>query len=366
MTCPKLQREYCEQIDQVVSSEFCATACENGKNLQRWKNRRAIIEAVVELPCDGCKYYKASCNSCLLLTRQTNLVTWFRSGRLCPLVAQPKQQPKVHPAKYKKIFMRSDGSPLNLIDMYHGQTAFICAGGPSFKDVDKTLLNKPGIVTMAVNNTAHLFRPTFWTGQDPQYKFMPSIWLDPKILKFTLFDYRWRYFWDLQKNQYANTRICDCPGVVFHKRSSDFIASEWLDKNEICWGTPKDLPDGSKGARSVLVAALHILYYLGFEKVYLVGVDFNMDDKNKYWFEQDRTPASIRNNHRVFEHVNKHMIELQPYLLQAGFKVYNCNANSGLKAFPYYSLDKAIEENTISLADSTAGMYERDLTRGKS
>ncbi len=314
--------------------------------------------------CYSCKYYKKSCDICLLLTRQVKAFDWFAQGNQCPQANTAHTVKRIkHPARYKKIFMNADGSLMPLVDMYHGQTAFICAGGPSFGQLDHSIFNQPGIVTMAVNNTGHLFRPTFWTGQDPQYKFMPSIWLDPKILKFTLYSYRHKNFWDIATDRLSTTRIADCPGMVFHKRSSDFVAQEWIGKDCICWGTPKELEDGTRGARSVLVAALHILYFLGFSKVYLVGVDFKMDDDNKYWFNQDRTSRAIKNNHRVFEHINRHMTDLQPYIKSAEFNVYNCNPESGLTAFPHYPLEKALAENVIDLTDSTAGMYERDLSK---
>lgn len=350
----------CEKLATNVSPEFCQSVCCTGRYAEKWQNRKLTMDNTsFALPCAGCKHYKAECNSCLLLTRQTNLNKWFSDGNRCPLEAKSQQQPKIHPAKYKKIFMRANGSQLDMVDMYRGQTAFIVASGPSFANVDKEMLQRPGIVTMAVNNAGHLFRPTLWTAQDPPHKFMASIWRDPKITKFTLFDHRRKYYWDNQTDQMGTVQIGDCPNVIFHHRDSKFNASDWLQRDKVYWGDPKRLDDGSAGSRCVLMAALHILYFLGFARVYLVGVDFTMSDQNKYWFEQDRTSAAIRNNHRVYKYMSKHLAALQPYLLEAGFKVFNCNPDSELKAFPFYPLDKAIAENEIKLTESTKGMYER-------
>lgn len=364
MKCNHLKNGICDTIGK-VNEDFCKIECQGGKNLDLWKSR--IIGE--EDPCKACDHYRVpSCKEkrdgavpfCLLLTRMTLLSEYLKDNQ-CPLLKKSnvdlRPQPKRHPARGKNIFMRADKRNIDIVDLFHGQTAFICAGGPSFKYVDKSRLQQPGILTMALNNTAHLFRPTMWTGQDPQYRFMPSIWDDPKIMKFTLLDYRFRRYWDKSKNNYTNHDIRSCPNVFFHRRHSNFIADKWINEDRVVWGTPKDLPEGGHGARSVLVAALHILYFLGFHKVYLVGVDFHMDEKKKYWFDEDRGRGAIINNRRVFHHVNKHLTDLQPHLLKAGFNVFNTNKDSALKAFPHYSLEKAVEESIIDTSESTKGYY---------
>jgi hypothetical protein len=359
LTCENLSGSHCRVLKRPVHPSFCRITCQLGKHVDAWA--ATLVSTPDALPCHGCQWYHPCGRYCRLLTRQTDLAAYLETHP-CPLTHGPAApavhpQPDRHPARWKKIFTRADGSLADLIDLYHGKTCFLCCGGPSFAAVDKSLLDRPGICSMAVNNTGHLFRPTLWTAQDPPYRFMPSIWEDPKITKFTLWDYRRQRYWLPKDNRYGDRTLEQCPNLFFHKRKSDLNAETWLDEDRIVWGTPKELDDGTMGGRSVFLAALHILYFLGFHKVYLVGVDFKMDDRHKYWFDEHRGPAAIRNNQRVYEQTAAHCRHLRPHLEKAGFNVFNCNPDSALKAFDYVPLEQAIAENEIDLSDSTKGMY---------
>lgn len=352
MDCPRKTTGYCEKVDSKVNPRFCEATCKGDH--EGWKGKLSQPEDGLT-GCAGCEFFKPCQRICMMLTRGTDLRDHFQKSGQCPLLPKVFSQPASHPARWKKIFTRADGSLVDLIDMFHGNSVFLCCSGPSFNSVDKSLLTKPGILTMAVNNTGHLFRPDLWTAQDPPYRFMKSIWEDPKIMKFTLWDYRRKPYWD--NGKFSSRTLEQCPNLFFHKRKSNLKADTWLKEDKIVWGTPKELEDGSMGGRSVFLAALHILYFLGFHKVFLLGVDFKMNADHKYWFEEDRGPAAIRNNERVYKQTAEHCINLRPHLEQAGFNVYNCNLDSHLKAFDYYPLDRAIAENVISLKDSTKGMY---------
>jgi hypothetical protein len=255
----------------------------------------------------------------------------------------------------EKVFLRSNGLKANIIDLYHGQDVFLICNGPSFKDVDKSLLKLPGIVTMTVNNGGHSFRSNLWTGQDPQDKFMQSIWEDPNMMKFTLLQYRFRHYYDHIKNRVSDRTVSDCPNVIFHKRHSNFIPEDWLNEKEIVWGRPKK----SGGNRSVMLAAIHILYLLGFKNIYLLGVDFNMSSDKKYFFPENRGPAAIRNNNKLFKNISSYLKQIKPKLEEKGVHIYNCNPGSKLDVFDFADLNDAIEINTIDLSASTVGMYER-------
>jgi len=84
------------------------------------------------------------------------------------------------------LFTR-DHHPLWLGDLYRGRSAFLIAGGPSFATLNHSLLRKPGVLTLGLNNSAKTFRPNLWVGVDEPDQFMRSVWLDPTILKFVPF-----------------------------------------------------------------------------------------------------------------------------------------------------------------------------------
>jgi len=264
------------------------------------------------------------------------------------------RMPGKHPARNKKIFINRHGDAVNIIGFYRGQSCFLMCNGPSVTNYEKHLLNQPGILTMGMNNGAANadFRPDLWTAQDPPYKFMAGIYNDPKILKFTLWDYK-NYL--IPNPSGPSRKLRTLPGMIFHKRHSAFHAEKWFEEEKIVWGRPKD----SGGNRSTMLGSLHILWFLGFENVYLLGADFHMDAETKYFFDQNRTGSAIRNNNRLYKNMIKYFAQLQPLMLEQGFKVWNCNPQSKLHVFPFMSLESAIRKNVINTSVSTLGMYEK-------
>lgn len=266
----------------------------------------------------------------------------------------PEEKPYRHKAWGKPIFYRGEGHVVDLVDLYHGQDVFLVGGGPSLKDVDmRTLRDTPGVLTMGMNNVSHNYRTDMWTGQDPQYKFMESIWMDPSVMKFTLLDYRKRAIWDRKKGGHSDTRTWQCPNTFFHKRHSKFEADKWFEEQCVVWGRPKE----KGGSRSVFLAALHILWFLGFRNIFLLGVDFHMSVENRYAFDESRKGSTIRGNNSLYENISRYCEELQPSMQAQDFNVFNCNPDSHLKVFPQKNLRDAIEMCRIDVSQSTEGMY---------
>jgi hypothetical protein len=262
----------------------------------------------------------------------------------------------IMPAKKSRvIFKRWSGKVVDITDTFKNQTAFLVCNGPSFGLVDKTKLKRPGILTMGMNNgpCKSDFRPDLWTAQDPVIKFLPSIWLDPKIMKFALLDFRNKKLHNPHTKELMKTTLRDCPNLYFHKRHSAFHAERWFDENKIVWGKPKK--DG--GNRSTMLAAIQILWLLGVTKINLVGCDFYMDGNTRYHFDEYRGPASIKGNQRLFKNMSKYFTELLPYMKANNLEILNCNERSHLKVFPYKNFDEAIAESEIQLDEPSKGMY---------
>jgi len=378
-TCPKLKPEICKRLGKKVDPNFCNTFCCKGENLDEWKARIKGFEPepikqeqkpndenvnkiigwdqynrVAQLICEKCddKYCVIRKMPC-------------RAGR--PGYECPKnkffRQPAKHPARYRKVFCRTDGRIVDIVDLFHGQSCFFVCNGPSVTNYEKHIISQPGIVTMGINNgpaTAD-FRPTLWTAQDPPYRFMRGIWEDAKIMKFTLWDYRNNKMFDPVSQEFIEKRYHHLPNLFFHRRHSAFHANKWFGESKIVWGCPKK----GGGNRSTMLAALHILWFLGFHKVYLLGADFKMDKNTKYFFEQDRGPAAIRSNNQLFANMKKYFANLLPFMVERGFLVYNCNPKSNLKVFPYMPLEEAVKDNLINTSISTKDMYVKRITMGK-
>ncbi len=156
-----------------------------------------------------------------------------------------------------------------------------------------------------------------------------------------------------------NVNVGDCPNVFGYQRNEKFHAPRYLKEETINWGNHKRYG----GGRSVMLASLRILYLLGFRKVYLVGVDFEMTDEKRYHFDEGRTEASIKGNMSTYSKMVQWFTELKPLFDKEGFIVKNCNPNSGLRAFPFTTVEEAVGEATFHLGDvdqeRTRGMYSK-------
>lgn len=251
------------------------------------------------------------------------------------------------------MFFRSNGMNADLVDLYAGQTLFLVLNGGSLASFDWSRLKKPGICTMGVNNGAHAFRPNFWTSVDDPTRFMRSIWADPTITKVIPMSHFEKPIWDVKRNRFSEWRVKDFPSVYGYRRNEAFQAAQWLHEDTINWGNHSK----RGGGRSVMLAALRIAFLLGFRKICLLGCDFHMDEKHRYWFSEERSNHAINNNQNSYRILSAFFEELQPHFLASGFRVFNCNPDSQLKAFPQADLDEELRQAEINVSDATDGMY---------
>ena len=153
-------------------------------------------------------------------------------------------------------------------------------------------------------------------------------------------------------------RVGDCPNVIGFRRNEKFHSPRFLFEDTINWGNHKQWG----GGRSVLLAAMRILFLIGFRKVYLLGVDFEMSEEKKYHFDEGRTKGAIHCNTSTYSKMMGWFAELQQTFLAENFIVKNCNPLSKLTAFPFISVDEAIYEAAGHIGDlkmeRTNGMYQ--------
>ncbi|MCI0541076.1 MAG: hypothetical protein L0Z50_38225 [Verrucomicrobiales bacterium] len=258
------------------------------------------------------------------------------------------------------LLFTQDHHPLWLGDIYRGGSIFLIASGPSFASLDHSLLRRPGILTMGINNSPRTFRPHLWVSVDSPDHFLRSIWLDPTIMKFAPICHAAKFIFNSDEWKFTDTRVGDCPNVVYFKRNEHFKANQYLWEDCINWGNHKD----HGGGRSVLLAAIRILFILGIRRVYLLGVDFKMDENTKYHFEQDRHQGSISGNNATYLKLNEWFAELRPLFEKQDFHILNCNPESNLKAFDFISYDDALlrmlgEFDNVNVAsERTNGLYD--------
>jgi len=284
------------------------------------------------------------------------------SGDIAALQAGLKQR---KPARSGVRLYTADFDSMSLCDFYRGKSAFLMLSGPSLNQIDVTQLNRRGIVTMAVNNAWSLHRPTLWTCVDDPGRFIDTGWKDPGILKIvpvSHFDKRLRVQNPDGSFRASAFKVRQMPGVLFYRRSDHFDHSRFLKSDTINWGQDGEHTDslGIKGKRSVMLAALHLLHYLGFRTVYLLGCDFKMAGDRKYAFDENRSAQAIRHNNILYESLHKRFEALKPHFDQQGFKVINCSPGSELSVFERMEFSDAVEAAGAECgkAMNTAGWYQ--------
>jgi hypothetical protein len=254
-------------------------------------------------------------------------------------------------------FFRYDGSSIDMVNIYRGQSAFLVLNGSSLNDIDLSLLNVPGVITMGVNNGAHSFRPDLWSCVDDPSRFMPSIWLDPKIKKFIPQAHFPKPILDCDNNKLSSTLVSGCPNVFGFRRNEKFNHETFLTEPTINWGNHGSLG----GGRSVMLSSIRILHLLGIRTIYLAGCDFYMDSENKYFFEENRDTGAINNNMNSYRIMMGYFEKLAPVFKKAGLSVYNTNIKSKLQAFPYMKYEEAVVRATRRMLKEldrpTLGMY---------
>ena len=256
------------------------------------------------------------------------------------------------------MFFTREGSQLNLVGQYRGSSIFVIANGPSFAELDHSLLRQPGIITYGMNNGAKTFRPNFWTCVDDPSRFLTSIWKDPAITKFIPMATFEKRLFDTETWEMSKVRVGECPNVIGYRRNEKFMANRFLFEDTINWGNHKKYG----GGRSVMLPVLRICFLLGFRTVYLLGCDFNMSETNTYHFDEERKKGAVNCNTSTYKRLeNEYFPQLKPEFDKEGFKVYNCNPNSGLTVFDYKPFEDSIADAMKPLGDvkneRTWGMY---------
>lgn len=306
------------------------------------------------------------------------------------------------PLQPPPMFFTHDHHPIPLIDHYKGRSAVLIAGGPSLmhgqdaefiaacKGVSLTdnqekrdkiqataeelsnlpqvydlkRLYEPGVFTLAMNNACRVIKPCAWSCVDSPSNFIISNWLDPRVMKFAPICHTQKTLFD-NAGEWKETsiRTMDCPNMVYYKRNEHFQPSQFLTEDTINWGCSKK----NGGGRSIVFASIRILYLLGFRRVFLVGVDMNMDKTNHYAFAQDRSSSSQRGNQSTYQLMKTRFTQLKPHFEEAGFSVFNCNPDSAFKVFPTCEFEEAMDKiwkeemRCIDFEnEKTEGMYDRE------
>lgn len=269
------------------------------------------------------------------------------------------------PARDGLRLYTADFDSVSLAGFYRGRSAFLILSGPSLNRVDLSLLNRRGIVTMGVNNSWTIHRPTLWTCVDDPGRFIDTGWKDPGILKIVptcMWSKRLRVQNPDGTMRDSAFKVHQMPGVLFFRRADHFDHERFLTGDSIAWGNDGRTADslGIVGKRSVMLVALRLLHYLGFGTVYLLGCDFRMAPDRRYAFDEHRSRDAIRHNNALYDALARRFEALRPHFDQHKFRVVNCSPGSQLRAFETMTYEDAVAAASAECAKriSSQGWYE--------
>jgi hypothetical protein len=348
---------------------------------------RAIRKCPHRSGCAGCHGHKATCalnkgstpgrvrrsecEACVLAARPDLRPPGWVEPEAIPVVAHRCATHQIPPTEHRRtprptaprsgVLLDRSMAPAHWLDgLYAGASAFLLCGGPSVRGLDlRPLVERRGFLLMAVNNAPAVLEPGYlkpdlWTHVDGAGRFLPHLWRDPGVMKFTPShklgatlrekgaDGRFRAIRGVTPGT--------CPNVWCYKRRADFDAETFLTDPLLSWGTAGStagpIGDGSdRNCRSVLLVALRVLHILGVTNVYLVGADFRMSPAPgaQYGFGQAKDATACASNNRKFAVLGRWLELLRPHLESGGMTVYNCTAGSELAAFDRVEYEDAID-----------------------
>lgn len=241
------------------------------------------------------------------------------------------------------MFYRFIGERRKAIDLenfYSGSSCFIVGGSPNLDcDNQFELLQQLGIVTMAMNNVATKFKPTFWIGADKPANYSKSILYDNSYLHFSYLSRGQELIDEIKWQDFKN--------VLFLGSRPDLKAPSFFKpvKYFVWW-------------HNIFLVAIQVLYHLGFEKVYAIGCEFKADNENQYSFESKLNEKKIEYNQGTYDMVIKQLVEVMKFSNDVNFELISCTKKSKLNEICEYEKfedvlkkmkDRIPEHNTVDI-----------------
>lgn len=219
-------------------------------------------------------------------------------------------------------------------DIHKGETCFVIGNGPSMTIEDLDKICELGIKSFACNKIFMVFDETKWR---PDYYFVS----DGKIVNDIDFETT-----GLEKKHMFFPR----------KFKNDVGFGNYYEFLEHDWKTHGDFStDAHKGiyqCETIIAEAIQMAYYMGFSKVYIVGVDFNYNMQNVN--QEAKTFENGENNYFIKDYAQKGQVLNLPdqYSNILGFQaaregfeengreIYNATRGGKLEVFVRKDLDE--------------------------
>ena len=219
-----------------------------------------------------------------------------------------------------------------------GETCFVIGNGPSMRVEDLDKIHYLNIKSFACNKIFLIFNETKWR---PNY-FLAS---DRKIIS---------------ENSFENSGLETCElffprkykGIVKKANYYELISHNWLEEGNFSLDAYK----GIYQCETIIAEALQLAYYMGFSKVYIIGVDFSYNmasvNKEKQTFVSGGNNYFIKGYEKKGEELNlgnekSNILGFEAALNafnKTGREIYNATRGGKLEVFERRNLDEVFKE----------------------
>jgi len=252
-----------------------------------------------------------------------------------------------HSDYVKNVFLRPNGEPVNLYNLYRGQTCYLICRGPSLgsyledKETYNLLMNDK-IVKYCINDSPDCidYNCQLYSCTDKPIKFNKNIWKNPNIMKIVsknrvmstnnMANQRMQIAYNEGKNQ---VHISTCPNLfALYTYIIDSKDVDNIDFVHSYFSSPAVLYGYHNGIKSTFLVALKVAMLLGFDKIVLVGVDFNMKNENPYYGKDNKSYPKfhIQHNKKLYDTTAPLISNICRYL-DEGKGAYECKIVSAKK-----------------------------------
>ena len=251
-------------------------------------------------------------------------------------------------ARYQSLIMNNFektkyAKQLRLLkDIHRGQACFIIGNGPSLTAEDLEVIHKHSIPTFAFNRIYLMFdktnwRPTYYMSQDEKTLKNCTDMVSAMDIPHKFIPINLKYYFDITIKNAICFKMEHEPPNEFSEDISKFVGN----------------------SNTVAFTAAQFAAYMGFSKIYLIGVDHNFsvsvnskgeiirDNSVKDYFveeyNKDKKELAIPN----LDESTKTFIAMKKYCDSNSIEVYNATRGGKLEVFPRVDFDKISFEKGI-------------------
>ena len=199
---------------------------------------------------------------------------------------------------------------------HNNAVAFLCGGGPSLSKIDPKKLNGPNRIVFGLNNTYPFVRPDVWIAMDDPYCHRREIFYEP-FIKIARGGHQYRRHETGRVNHLFNMFYAD---MEKPSEAEDIFKINGHDIKFV-W------------KKATLVAALHIVLWMGCKKIYLFGNDCSMEEGEYHDAKTGRLGKNYDGNRKFYKMMYKYLKWFSATGKKYGIDVYSCSEGGRINDF---------------------------------